>query len=166
MKGPLNTTLFGIALASITCVALADDRQRQRTPFVGVLAGQVQEVRLDPERCPNPFQPVRVDVGGSAQTTLGRAQFTQSHCEDVDHTVFSDGKLSVSFDDGTRLTSTYQGSIFATPTTGIDSKLMINGKYRHTSGTGAPARAHGMGTYAGTVDVSTYAVVITLSGTL
>ena len=166
MKSPLNAKLLAIALISVSCIALGEEGHRRQPQFVGVLSGQILDVRVDSERCPNPFQPLRIDVAGSAQTTLGRAQFTQTHCEDNNHTVFNHGVLSVSFDDGTKLLGAYQGSIFVTPTTGIDNKVVISGHYRNTGGTGSLAAAHGTGIYAGTVDVSTFAVVIVLSGTL
>jgi hypothetical protein len=76
------------------------------------------------------------------------------------------GVLSMTLDDGTKLFAAYQSNILPTPTTATDHKLGINGQYHNTGGTGALAKAHGMGISAGTVDVSTFAVVLAVSGSL
>ena len=103
---------------------------------------------------------------GSAQTTLGRAQLTQSHCEDPDHTSFRRGLQTVTFENGAQLFGTYHGRLLATPTTGVDFQLIIDGGYRNTGGTGPLANARGMGISAGTVDIRTGGAVIAVSGSL
>jgi len=166
MKLAQNRRLLALALASVSCIALGDDGHRTQAQFIGVLTGQVVGLQADPERCPNPSLPLRIDVVGTAQTTLGGGQYTQTHCEDVDHTVARQGVLSVTLADGTRLFSAYQSNILPTPTSASDNKFVISGQYHNTGGTGALARVHGMGITAGMVDVSTFTVVLALSGSL
>src|SRR5215470_3322614 len=112
MRSALNRKLFAIALISVSGLAFGGDEHRQRTQFVAVLSGQVAGVRADAERCPNPSHPLRIDVSGTAQTLLGKAQYTQTHCEDNDHTVVTLGVLSMSFADGSNLVSAYHANIF------------------------------------------------------
>jgi len=159
--------LLALTLFSASCVALGDDGSRKRMPLVAVINAQLVGLQPnDTERCLDPLLSFRIDVAGSAQTTLGRAQFTQTHCENDQHTIFGTATISLVFDDGTKLTATCQGQILATPTTGLDSTLVVTGEYRDTGGTGVLSTAHGTGAYVGTVNLSTYTVTLALTGKL
>jgi hypothetical protein len=72
----------------------------------------------------------------------------------------------MTFDNGEQLFGAYDGSLLATPTTGVDFQLIIDGRYRNTGGTGALVNSHGTGISAGAVDIRTGGAVVTVSGAL
>ena len=135
-------------------------------PFVGVFHPIVTGFSVDPIRCPDASHPLALTFTGEADTTLGHVTFTQSHCEDFTHTSFRRGLQVITIADGSQLSGTYHGQLLPTPTTAIDGKLIIDGVYRNTGGTGTLSKAHGMGISAGVVDTTTGAAEVAVSGTL
>ena len=168
MKSRRCSGLIATLVLSLPGLAFGDDIQgdRRDTPFIGVFYPIVTGFAIDAQRCPDPSHPILLSFSGSAQTTLGRAEFTQSHCEDSAHTSFRRGVQTITFDNGWQLFGTYRGQLFVTPTTSLDAKLIIGGHYRNAGGTGPLATANGGGISAGTVDANTGAAVVTVSGTL
>ena len=169
MKRPCCAVLIGSILVSLSGSSFAnenDNDQGRPTKFVGVFTPVIEGVGIDTKRCPDTTHPFLLTFSGSAQTTLGRAQFTQSHCEDPDHTSFRRGLQTITFDNGAQLFGTYQGRLLATPTTSVDFQLIIDGQYRNTGGTGPLANARGLGISAGNVDIRTGGAVVAVSGAL
>lgn len=161
------TGAASILLCLTASLALGDDGRHGRpAPFVGVFYPVISGVAFDATRCPDPSHPLLFSFTGLAQTTLGRAQFTQSHCEALDHTSFRRGVQVITLESGWQLFGAYHGRLRATPTTGVDFQLVIDGRYRNTGGTGPFKNADGDGISAGTVDVRTGGAVIAVSGTL
>ncbi len=164
------TTKLLIAAVSVAAqaTAAADDDRRggHSKEFVGVFYPAIVAVTFDAQRCPDTSHPILFSFAGTAQTTLGRAQLEQSHCEDFEHTSFRRGVETLTFADGTQLFGRYQGDLLPTPTTSVDGLLIVSGTYRNTGGTAGLSRARGKGISAGTVDTRTGAAVITVSGTL
>lgn len=154
-------------LLSVPCLAFgSDDGKGRPARLVGVFYPTITSYDVDPVRCPDPSHPFLLTFAGSAQTTLGHAQFTQSHCEGPRHTSFRRGLQTVTFDDGWQLFGTYEGDLIATPTTPTDALLIASGRYRNTGGTGPYEGVRGSGLSAGTVDTNTGAAVIAVSGSL
>ena len=165
---------FGLVamIVSLSGVVRAADQNGvshgPREDFVGVFFGQaVAPPREDPVRCPDPSYPLRLDFAGVAFTNLGRATFTQSHCERIDHTSARDGEETIVFDaTGDILYGAYTASVIETPTTALDGRVIIDGTYRNTGGTGSLKHVHGRGISAGVFSVITGAGQVTVSGTL
>lgn len=169
MKRRIPHVLAAIALGSLAGVAHGggDDSGRRHQPFVATLTLQLQGISIDAARCPDPAAPFRIDVSGTAKTTVGAAQFAQTHCENDAHTLFTNGTLTMTFADGSKLRAQVQGRLVAPPASSpADAVLMINGMYRNTGGTGAFAHAHGTGVYAGSVNLSDFSVITVMSGGL
>ena len=169
MKRAYRAVLIGSILVSLPSLAFADEGdndQGNTTKFVGVFNPVIEGIGIDTKRCPDVSHPYLLTFNGSAQTTLGRAQLVQSHCENPDHTSFRRGLQTLTFANGAQLFGTYQGRLLATPTTGIDFQLIIDGRYRNTGGSGALANARGMGISAGTVDIRTGGAIVAVSGAL
>jgi hypothetical protein len=103
---------------------------------------------------------------GEAQSTLGPAHFTQSHCADMALTSLRRGKQAITTANGDVLYGVYQGQLLRTPTTAVDNLLIIDGVYQSTGGTGAFAQAHGKGTSAGTVNTRTGESIVAMSGAI
>jgi hypothetical protein len=160
-------------MAALSPAALAsrdgddDGDGRRKVDFVGVFHPVVTGFAMDASRCPDPQHPLLLTFQGDAYTTLGHATFEQSHCEGFDHTSFERGRQAITFDDrGDRLLGTYSGSLLATPTTSGDLRLIIDGLYHNTGGTGRFTHAHGRGISAGVVDSATGEAEVAVSGTL
>ena len=168
MKRPFSAVL-GLVLLALGTSSFADEGdndQGNATKFIGVFMPILQGVGIDTSRCPDPTHPFLLTFTGTAQTTLGRAQLAQSHCENPDHTSFRRGLQTITLDNGAQLFGTYQGRLIATPTTGVDFQLIIDGAYKNTGGTGALAKARGKGISAGTVDTRTASAIVAVSGDL
>jgi hypothetical protein len=155
----LLISLLGTAYADVPTGA------RDTSQFIGVYYPVVTGVAIDLHRC-DLSHPILLTFAGSTQTTLGRAKFTQSHCEDVAHTSFTRGFQTTTFESGEQLFGKYHGTLLATPTTVLDGILLMSGFYRNTGGTGALMNAHGRGISAGTVDTATGAAAVTVSGSI
>ena len=169
MKRASRAVLIGSILVSLSSLSFADEGdndQGKKAKFIGVFTPVIQGVGIDTKRCPDPTHPFLLTFTGTAHTTLGSAQLAQSHCEDPEHTSFRRGLQTITFGDGTQLFGAYEGRLLATPTTGVDFQLIIDGRYRNTGGTGALANARGMGISAGTVDIRTGGAVVAVSGEL
>jgi hypothetical protein len=169
LKRPHRIVLIGSSLLALSCPAFADGERHGDTrqkEFIGVFYPVVTGITLDVQRCPDPTHPILLSFAGSAQTTFGRAQFEQSHCEDQAHSSFRRGVQTITFDGGWQLFGRYHGRLLPTPTSGVDNLLIVSGKYRNAGGTGPFATAHGEGMSAGTVNVTTGAATVTVSGTL
>jgi hypothetical protein len=163
---------FVAIVASLSSVVIAADKNSvSRGPkedFIGVFyvqaAGLPQE---DPIRCSDPSYPLRLDFSGVAYTNLGRATFTQSHCEGTDHAAARDGEEVITFDSGGEtLYGTYSATVIVTPTTNRDGQVIIDGSYRNTGGTGSLEHMHGRGISAGVFNVFNGRGQITVTGTL
>jgi hypothetical protein len=169
----LTRSILAAAL-TVPCVVLASDGSadhgRDGKPrdvtLIAVYQGQLTGFGLDPSRCPDASHPVLLTLEGDADTTLGHGTYTQSHCEDEAHTSFRRGEFTLVLDTGDELNAVYSGQILGTPTTASDGKVIIDGAYRNTGGTGRLKRAHGRGLTAGVVDTTSGAVQITTVGTL
>jgi hypothetical protein len=163
-----SKVLIGALALAAQVAAVADDdhRRSRKEDFVGVFYPAVSGVGFDALRCPDSSHPILLTFVGTAQTTLGRAQLEQSHCEDSEHTSFRRGIQTLTLADGTQLFGSYRGELLATPTTSVDGLLIIHGTYRNTGGTAGLSKARGIGISAGTVDTRTGAAVVSVSGTL
>jgi hypothetical protein len=163
-----TTTVLAAALALLPAMTGAAEQGRGRnTDFVGIFFPVFAGLSDDPGRCPDSSHPLAMTFQGVAYTTLGRATLQQSHCENLDHTSFRHGEQTLTFDSsGDQLTGTYSGQLLQTPTTGADRRLIIDGTYRNTGGTGGLEHAHGRGITAGVVNSQTGAAQVTVSGSL
>ena len=169
MRSRLTTlVLAGMA----TALPLATPRAQKpeqlppsRADFVGVFQARLVGFSRDTVRCPD-THPNVLSFTGEAQTTLGHATFQQSHCEDDNHTSFRRGDQTITFDDGQTLFGTYGGSILPTPTTQFDQRVIVDGFYRNTGGTGRFEHVRGHGISAGVVDITTGSATVTVTGTL
>jgi hypothetical protein len=147
--------------------ALADEPERQpKVDFIGVFRPVPVAFGADPVRCPEPSHRLLLTFQGIAYTTLGRATFTQSHCQAADHSSFRRGEQTITFDNGDQLFGSYSGVLLPTPTTATDGRLIIDGIYRNVGGTGALEHAHGRGISIGIVDTATGFATVTVSGKL
>jgi len=155
------TLLFAIAGCAGVQPARVDAMR-----FLAVVHATVGRVVVDASRCAESSHPLLMTLSGTAETVLGSALVQQSHCENRAHTSFSAGVQTFTFDQGTRLVGTYQGRLIATPTTEADKKLIIDGQYSNTGGSGAVSSSRGTGAFVGTVDVTTGAAVLAMSGVL
>ena len=164
MTNPCLPLLLGTLALGVS--PSAGQANQRPVDFVGVFHPGVPSLTLDRQRCPDPTHPLLFTFQGEAYTTAGHARFEQSHCEAADHTSFSRGLQTISFDDGDQLFGRYSGLLHVTPTTQVDGRLIIDGTYRNTGGTGRFRFAHGSGISAGAVDTMTGIAVISVSGTL
>jgi hypothetical protein len=158
-------------IVSLCCVVRASAQNGvshgPRQDFIGVFF--VQAVALphpDPIRCSDPSYPNRIDFSGVAYTNLGRATFTQSHCEGEDNETAHDGEEVITFANGEILYGAYSASVIVTPTTGTDGRVIIEGTYRNTGGTGSLKHAHGRGISTGVFNTFNGAGQIAVTGTL
>jgi hypothetical protein len=168
LKDRRRIHLIGAGLLSVSSLAFGDAERghTHQKEFIGVFYPVVTGIAFDPHRCPEPSHSILFSFSGSAQTTLGRAQFEQSHCEDLVHASFTRGLQTITFEDGWQLFGKYQGRLLPTPTTSADKLLIISGEYRNAGGTGPFETARGKGISAGTVDVTTGAATVMVSGQL
>jgi hypothetical protein len=162
-------SMLAILLLIASCATLADDgrstdKQRQ---LIGVFYPRLTQPPSPffPDRCPD-SHPLLFQFEGESQSTLGPAHFTQSHCADMALTSFRRGKQAITTANGDVLYGVYQGQLLRTPTTTVDSLLIIDGVYQSTGGTGAFAKAHGKGISAGTVNTQTGESVVAVSGAI
>ena len=159
------------ALCSILSVGLlAQDEGRdghnvRAQDFIGVFHPVPTAFSFDLTACPA-THPFYLQFRGEAFTNLGKATFTQSHCEDQNNSSFVKGSQTITFANGEALYGRYDGSIIPTPTTASDHMLIIDGSYRNTGGTGRLKFAHGRGISAGIVNANTGEATVTVSGTL
>ena len=158
-------------IASLSCVVRASAQNGvshgPRQDFIGVFYVQAAGLpQSDPIRCSDPSYPLRLDFSGVAYTNLGRATFTQSHCEGLDSAAAHDGEEVITFDNGEVLYGAYAASVIVTPTTTRDGRVIIDGTYRNTGGTGSFKHAHGRGISAGVFNIFNGAGQITVTGTL
>ena len=169
MRKRSTTFLLALSLGLTAMTAAAGDGEGQKhraVDFIGVFHPVFAGGGMDPERCPDPSHPLLLTFTGQAYTTLGRAQFEQSHCEAADHTSFRRGLQTIMFENGEKLFGTYRGELLTTPTTDVDRRLMVDGIYHNQGGTGSLKDAHGRGISAGVVNTSTGGAEVTVSGTL
>lgn len=164
------TTLVLAGIAAVLPLAVPNSQKPEQLPpsradFVGVFQARLVGFSRDPIRCPD-THPNLLSFTGEAQTTLGRATFQQSHCEDDTHSSFRRGEQTITFDDGQMLFGTYGGSILPTPTTPFDQRVIVDGFYRNTGGTGRFEHVRGHGISAGVVDITNGSAIVTVSGTL
>lgn len=150
------------------CVALADNGGHGsfggHETFVGFYSGALTGFEpAGPPRCPS-SHPWLITVEGDAYTSAGHLTFTQSHCEDDNHTSFRRGEQTGTTDTGDVLYGRYQGQIMW-----IDSNLpmvIVDGKYQNMGGTGIFKSAYGSGTSVGVVDASKGTAQTTVDGRL
>jgi hypothetical protein len=168
MKTDLRKTKkAAMALGMALATASAQPTEDAREPvFVGVFQPAIERVTRDPLRCPDATHPLLFQLRGTAQTSLGAAALVQSHCEDEAHTSFRRGEQLLTLGTGPSISGVYEGRIRATPSTAADGVLILEGRYRHTGGSGLAERPNGSGITAGSVNTKTGAVLITISGTL
>lgn len=165
LSAGLATLFLSVAAGGYSEPGERDDRRSQ--DFIGVFRAVPAALPVeDPVRCPDASHPLKMTFTGQANTTLGLATFTQSHCEAVDHSSFARGEQTITFANGEQLFGRYSGRILATPTTATDARVIVDGSYRNVGGTGALERAHGHGLSAGVVNIINGAATITVSGSL
>ena len=169
MRSHLTTLVITGIAAALPLAAASSQKPEQLPPsradFVGVFQARLVGFSPNSSQCPD-THPNLVSFTGEAQTTLGHATFQQSHCEDDTHTSFRNGEQAITFDDGQVLSGTYSGSILPTPTTQFDLRVIVDGFYRNTGGTGRFEHVRGHGISAGVVDLATGSAIVTVSGTL
>ena len=169
MRSHLTTLVLAGLAAALPLATTSSQKPEQLPPrradFVGVFQARLVGFSPGSNRCPD-SHPNLLSFTGEAQTTLGHATFQQSHCEDDSHTSFRDGEETITFDDGQMLFGTYHGSILPTPTTPFDQRVIIDGSYRNTGGTGRFEHVRGHGISAGAVDITTGSAIVAVSGTL
>jgi hypothetical protein len=167
MSTVISKSMLAAVLLTASCATLADDGQGDGKPqvFAGVFYPAILAVTIDPQRCPA-THPILFQFEGDSNTTLGYAAIAQSHCEDFEHTAFVRGQQTITAPSGDLLYGTYEGKILPTPTTANDGVLVVRGQYRNAGGTGAFAKANGKGVTVGTVNLSTFAVLIAVTGDL
>lgn len=158
-------------IVSLCCVVRASAQNGvsygPRQDFIGVFFVQALALPApDPIRCTDPSYPNRIDFAGVAYTNLGRVTVTQSHCEGDDHATAHDGQEVMTFPNGDILYGAYTASVLVTPTTGTDGRVIIDGTFRNTGGTGAFKHVHGRGISTGVFNTLNGSGQIAVNGTL
>jgi hypothetical protein len=168
MRAHSTIRALAVVLTLLPWGAHASENPANQRPvdFIGIFHPGVPGFSFDRARCPEPSHPLLLTFRGEAYTTVGHARFEQSHCEDFEHTSFRRGVQTIKFDNGDELLGAYSGALLPTPTTATDGRLIIDGMYRNTGGTGRFKHADGHGISIGTVDTMTGLAVVSVSGTL
>ena len=141
------------AIVGLSCVVSASDKKDPghgpKEDFIGVFTVQAVGMEVDGNRvrtrctpCGWIFRalPIRLAVARNSRRATVKTKTTWRRAM---------AKRSSHSTTATSWYGTYSASVIVTPTTGQDGRVMIDGTYRNTGGTGSFEHAHGSGISAG-----------------
>jgi hypothetical protein len=160
--------VFALLTVSIVSLSMASPAVSQPVPFKAQITAHDQ-ISVDPVRCPVPPHFASTILGTGVGTHLGRFTADLHDCFTPAGPalfVFQNGVFTLTAADGSKLNGTYSGQLVATPTTNQDATFALHGTYQITGGTKRFQNATGSGTMAGTDNILTGAVSVTLTGSI
>ena len=119
--------------------------------------------------CPGSHPNASTILGTGVGTYLGRFTANMHDCfapAGPGLFVFQNGVFTLTGTDGSELRGTYSGQLVATPTSSQDFVFELHGTYAITGGTKRFQNATGSGVMAGTDNIHTTEVTVTLTGTI
>jgi hypothetical protein len=168
----VNPWGFVVAALTVSIVSLslpsAASAASQPVPFKAQFAAHDQ-ISVDPVSCPVPPHYASTILGTGVGTHLGRFTVDLHDCftpAGPGLFVFQNGVFTLTAADGSRLQGTYSGQLVATPTTNQDAIFALHGTYQITGGTKRFQNATGSGTMAGTENILTAELAVTLTGSI
>jgi len=174
MKNCRRSSLCSFVLSALTVsiVSLSQASPAQAAsepvPFKAQMTAYDQ-ISVDPINCPVPPHYASTILGTGVGTQVGRFTANMHDCftpAGPGLFVFQNGVFTLTAADGSELHGTYSGQLVATATTNQDAIFELDGTYNITRGTKRFQSATGSGVLAGTDNILTGAVAVSLTGTI
>ena len=164
----LRSFFFAGLTVSMVVISLVLPLQAAAVPFNAQIKAHDQ-ISVDAGSCPLPPHYASTILGTGVGTHMGRFTANVHDCFSPAGTgvfVFQNGVFILTAADGSELWGAYSGQLVATPTSNQDAIFQLHGTYNITGGTKRFRNATGSGVMAGTDNILTGEVVVTLTGTI